>query len=194
MAEFVSRSQLKLPDNLPIPVDDGQAAHLPGALIPAVALRSTNNDLARLNQIRGRSVLFVYVRTKLPGQTALYDYWDTIPGARGCTVESCGFRDNYLQFLKMDTRIFGMSGESVAVLKQAVQKLDLPFPLLSDLKFELAMSMRLPMFELNEHTFLKRLTMIINDGVVERVFYPVFPPDTHAEEVLAWLRGNSRHA
>lgn len=190
MPEFVTRAQLRLPDNLPVPIDDGQAAHLTGMQIPDIRLCSTNNDWVRISQIKGRTVLFVYVRTKLPGQTALYDYWDTIPGATGCTVESCGFRDNYLDFLQAGAGIVGLSSEDANRQKQAVKRLSLPFPLLSDPKFDLAIPLRLPMFEVNEHTFLKRLTMIVKDGVIEHVFYPVFPPDTHAEKVLIWLRTN----
>lgn len=191
MTEFAPRSPSKLPDNLPVPVDDGQAAHLPGLTVPDIALLSTNNDWVRLSRIKGRSVVFVYVRTRVPGQTALYDYWDSIPGAAGCTLESCGFRDHYLKFVAIDVCIFGISSESASVQKQAAQRLNLPFPLLTDLDFELDMAMKLPMFDLNEHTLLKRLTMVLKDGVVEHVFYPVFPPDTHAEEVLAWLKGKA---
>lgn len=190
MTQFVPRAPVKLPNNFPVPIDDGQAAHLQGMQIPNVALLSTNNEKVRVSQIKGRTVVFVYVRSKLPGQTALYDHWDTIPGATICTIESCGFRDKYLDFLEVGAGVIGMSREDANQQKQAVRKLSLPFPLLTDPKFDLAMPLRLPMFEINEHTFLKRLTMIVKDGVIEHVFYPVFPPETHADEVLAWLKEN----
>ncbi|MDX2264144.1 MAG: peroxiredoxin [Hyphomicrobiales bacterium] len=192
MGDTVSRAGYKFPDHAPRPVDDGAASHLPGIGLPPIGLKATTGETVRLDRLIGRTIVFVYVRSRLPGQTALFDYWDTIPGATGCTVESCGFRDLYLDFIRAGARIFGLSAESPSHQKQASARLNLPFPLLSDERFDFAMPMRLPMLDVNEYTFLKRLTFVAKDGVIERVFYPVFPPDTHADEVLAWLRTQKR--
>ncbi|HEY0361485.1 MAG TPA: peroxiredoxin, partial [Solirubrobacteraceae bacterium] len=172
-----------LPDNLPVPEDDGAADHLPGSEVPAVALPSTLGgelDLARA--ARERLVVYVYPRTGVPGQPLL-DGWDDIPGARGCTPQSCGFRDRHGELQRLGARVFGLSTQTTADQREAVDRLHLPFPLLSDETLEFQSAMRLPSFEIESMRLVKRLTLIIRDGTVEHVFYPVFPPDRNAAEV-----------
>jgi peroxiredoxin (alkyl hydroperoxide reductase subunit C) len=190
MVQVMARIQPAASVNRPAPADDGQSAHLKGLRLPAIALRSTGPETVRLSEIEGRSVVFIYVRTRIPGQPALYDHWDTIPGAAGCTVEACGFRDHYLDFLRLNTRVFGLSADDPARQREAARRLNLPFPLLSDAQFNFALPLCLPVFEVNEHTFLKRTTLVVCNGVIEHVFYPVFPANSHSEAVLDWLRSN----
>lgn len=179
---------MELPQDLPVPKDDGGANHLSGMRMPHVALLSTSGrrvDVAGLET--GRTVLYVYPRTGRPDR-AVPKAWDAIPGARGCTPESCGFRDHHSELSALGAAVFGVSTQDSDYQREAVQRLRLPFELLSDSSFALADAMRLPTFEFDGERLLKRLTMIVRDGRVERIFYPVFPPDGHAEEVVAWIR------
>ncbi len=177
----------ELPPDLPVPVDDGACAHLKGMRLPSVMLVSTggrNVDLARL---AGLTVVYIYPRTGRPDQ-ALPAGWNAIPGARGCTPQSCAFRDHYQDLRKLGvSHLFGLSTQDTAYQREAVERLHLPFELLSDEKLEFARALKLPTFAVDGMTLIKRLTLIARDGVIEKVFYPVFPPDASAGMVLAWL-------
>ena len=178
-----------LPAGLPVPEDDGAADHLPGMRMPDVSLPSTAGSDINLNQ-PGTLVLYIYPRTGKPGQPLLPG-WDAIPGARGCTTEACDFRDHHQDLLAAGAqRVFGLSSQDTAYQREAAERLRLPFALLSDLTLSLAGALDLPTFEAGGRTLFKRLTLVIRDGVIEHVFYPVFPPNEHARQVLTWLRDN----
>jgi peroxiredoxin len=157
-------------------------------LVPGVALPSTAGGEVRLDRLAGRTVLFCYPRTGRPDQE-LPPGWDAIPGARGCTPEACGFRDRHEQFADVGARVLALSTQDPEYQREMAERLELPFPVLSDERLELVEALRLPTFTTSGWTLVKRLTLVIRDGRIEHVFYPVFPPDTHAAEVLAWLRG-----
>jgi peroxiredoxin len=178
-----------LPPDLPVPSDDGACDHLLGIPVPAIALPSTSGRSVVLATLTGRTIVYCYPRSGRPGIPPP-DGWDAIPGARGCTPESCGFRDHFAELKAAGAAaIFGLSTQTTEYQKELVDRLHLPFEILSDADFEFANAMRLPTFELKGMTLIKRLTLVLRDGIVEKVFYPVFPPDRHAEEVRAWLRG-----
>ena len=184
------RELLSLPDDLPRPVDDHAADHLPGAMVPAIALPATTGGMLQLGIPRDtavRQVVFAYPRTGRPGEPPLVSDWDSIPGARGCTPESCGFRDAHAYLTGLGAEVVGLSTQTTADQSEAAQRLVLTFPLISDAELRLTRALRLPTFTAAGETLLKRLTLVLRDGVVEHVFYPVFPPDAHAQEVAAWL-------
>lgn len=177
-----------LPSNLPRPVDDGAANHLTGMRMPAISLRSTKGrmvDLAALPP--GYTVIYCYPMTGVPGK-ALPDGWDEIPGARGCTPQTCGFRDLIAEFKKLETTVFGLSTQTTEYQQEMVERLHVPFEVLSDADFKLAKALNLPMFEVDGMQLLKRLTLVIRSNRIEQVFYPVFPPNESADQVLNWLR------
>jgi peroxiredoxin len=180
---------LSLPADLPVPADDGAARHLPGSAMPAVTLARSDGGEVCLSELgAGRTVAFVYPMTGTPG-VALPPGWDDIPGARGCTPEACGFRDLHGELLGAGAaRVFGLSSQPTADQAEAAARLGLPYPLLSDSSLLLAGALRLPTFEVEGRTLYRRLTLVASGGVIEHAFYPVFPPDRHAAEVLAWLR------
>ena len=175
---------------IPAPLEDGAADHLTGARLPSVALEATDATRIDLSSLTGRTVVYAYPRTGEPGAPVPKD-WDLIPGARGCTPQSCAFRDQFadLKALRVD-HLFGLSTQDTAYQREVVERLHLPFPLLSDEDLTLTRTLRLPTFEANGMTLVKRLTMVIRDGVIEHVFYPVFPPDRNAADVIAWLQAN----
>lgn len=181
-----------LPADLPVPQDDGAARHLAEKRLPAVPLVATDGTVVDLSKLSGRTVVYAYPRTGRPGQP-LPDGWDAIPGARGCTPQSCGFRDHAadLQALGI-AHLFGLSTQETAYQREAAERLHLPFPILSDADLELTRALDLPTFTTAGMTLLKRLTLVIDDGVIAKVFYPVFPPDRSAAEVVDWLRAASR--
>ena len=178
----------RLPDNLPAPADDGAAEHLTGTRLPAIALPATDGSEVALDLLgAGRTIVYAYPLTGRPGTDQPED-WDTIPGARGCTAEACAFRDHHAELLAAGaSAVYGLSTQDTDYQREAVDRLHLPFPMLSDEAFALTHAMGLPTFDAGGRTLLRRLTMVVRDGVVEKVFYPVFPPDGHAAEVLAWL-------
>ena len=176
-----------IPDDLPIPQDDGAADHLLNAAVPALALPATTGEVVALDRLDGRTVLFCYPRTDRPDEE-LPPGWNAIPGARGCTPEACGFRDTYTQFTELGVRLLALSTQDGAYQREMAERLHLPFPVLSDERLELTRELGLPTFETGGWTLLKRLTLVIDDGKIRHVFYPVFPPDGHAAEVLDWLR------
>ncbi|MGI8761586.1 MAG: peroxiredoxin [Jatrophihabitantaceae bacterium] len=179
----------QLPDDLPVPVDDGAAAHLRGSRLPALELPATDGRHLTLNALgAGRSVLYVYPMTGRPG-VALPEGWDAIPGARGCTPESCGFRDHHDELHRAGAaRVFGLSSQDTDYQREAAQRLQLPFPLLSDAGLALAAEPGLPTFAVDGVRLFARITLLVRDDIIEHVWYPVFPPDRHAGQVLAWLR------
>jgi peroxiredoxin len=181
----------RLPPDLPVPQDDGAARNLPGTAMPALTLRATDGrEVLLADPGPGRTVLYVYPMIGQPG-VALPDGWDQIPGARGCTPEACGFRDHHAELLAAGAaRVFGLSSQSTEQQAEAVGRLHLPFAILSDQSLALAPALGLPTFAADGMTLYKRLTMIVTGGGIEHVFYPVFPPDQHAGEVLSWLRAN----
>jgi peroxiredoxin len=177
-----------LPAELPAPQDDGAARHLAGMRLPSLALAATDGSNVDLSKLSGRTVVYVYPRTGVPGQP-LPEGWNEIPGARGCTPQSCGFRDHFGELKQLGVaRVFGLSTQDTVYQREAVERLHLPFPVLSDERLALARALDLPTFTTSGMTLLKRMALIIDDGVISKVFYPVFPPDKNAEEVIAWLR------
>ncbi len=176
----------QLPANLPVPVDDGACNHLTGVRLPSLALTSTSNRAVNLAILSGTVVLYCYPRTGQPDKHPPAG-WDEIPGARGCTPQSCAFRDHHTELQRLGAQVFGLSTQDTAYQKEVAGRLHLPFDLLSDNTLELTTRLKLPTFEMGGMTLVKRLTLIIRDGVIEKVFYPVFPPDKNAEEVVAWL-------
>jgi peroxiredoxin/uncharacterized membrane protein YphA (DoxX/SURF4 family) len=181
---------LILPAGLPAPVDDGAASHLPGAVLPSVALRATDGTTVDLSQLPGWTVVFAYPRTGHPGVEPAggIEAWDAIPGARGCTPQACGFRDRIGDFAALGVRVFGLSAQDSDYQREAAERLGLPYPLLSDPGLALADALALPTFEFAGDRLLKRLTMLVRDGRIVGVIYPVFPPDEAAAATLAWLR------
>jgi peroxiredoxin len=177
----------ELPKDLPRPVDDGAASHLQGMKLPSVALAATDGASVDVGAIPGRVVLYVYPMTGRPG-VPLPDGWDSIPGARGCTPQSCAFRDHYAELKSLNITVFGLSTQSTDYQKEARARLHLPFELLSDSAHRLKEALRLPTFKTAGMELYKRLTLIAENGRIQKVFYPVFPPDRNAAEVLAWLR------
>ena len=173
---------------LPRPEDDGAARYLPGSRVPPVALPATDGPSVELGGLPGRTVVYVYPMTGRPG-VALPEGWDDIPGARGCTPQTCAFRDHHGELVAAGAdRVFGLSTQDTDYQHEAAQRLHLPFPLLSDAALRLTTAWRLPVMLVGGATLLKRMALIIEDGVVAHVFYPVFPPDQNAAEVLGWLR------
>lgn len=176
-----------LPDDLPVPQDDGAAAHLSGMALPEITLPATDGARVDLSKLGGRAVVYIYPRTGRPGE-AMPEGWDAIPGARGCTPQSCSFRDHFAELMDLGVaRVFGLSTQDSDYQREAAERLHLPFPLLSDAELRLARAMDLPTFEAAGMTLLKRMTLVMEDGIVAKVFYPVFPPDRSAGDVVAWL-------
>jgi peroxiredoxin len=177
-----------LPDNLPAPTDDGAARHLSGRRLPDLALPATDGARVNLSRLAGRNVVYVYPRTGRPGQV-LPTGWDGIPGARGCTPQSCGFRDHFADLKSLGVaQLFGLSTQSTDYQREVVERLHLPFALLSDQELRLTRALKLPTFDVDGMTLIKRMAWIVDDGAISHVFYPVFPPDKNVEEVIAWLR------
>jgi peroxiredoxin len=176
---------------IPPPVDDGAAAHLVGMRIPPISLVATDDTSVNLSALAGRSVVFAYPRTGEPGKIALVDNWDMIPGARGCTPQTCSFRDLFAELKGAGVvHVFGLSTQSNQYQTEMASRLHLPFPILSDERLELTHALNLPTMEVAGLTLIKRLALIIDDARITHVFYPVFPPDQNASDVLAWLREN----
>jgi peroxiredoxin len=182
-------TNVEAPDwsKIPVPINDGAARHLVGMPVAAIALPATDGSSVNLSRLPGRTVVYAYPRTGQPGIPSP-DGWDLIPGARGCTPQACSFRDHFAELNDLGVmHLFGLSTQSSDYQREAAHRLLLPFPLLSDEQLKLADAMQLPRFTAAGMTLLKRLTMLIDDGVVKHVFYPVFPPDRSADEVIAWL-------
>jgi peroxiredoxin len=178
-----------LPDDLPAPMDDGAADHLTGMRIPHVPLLATNGEMIDIAAIAGTVVVFAYPRTGQPGVDPLVPEWDEIPGARGCTPHTSGYRDLYAKFVEHGAAVFGLSTQDSAYQRELAERIHVPFPILSDEWLALTNALRLPTMDIAGLTLIKRIAWIARNGVIERVFYPVFPPNRNAETVLAALSG-----
>lgn len=182
---------LDLPADLPVPTDDGAARHLTGMHLPSVALQGTDGRHVQIDLIGApRAVIYAYPRTGRPDEEALGGNaaWDAMPGARGCTPQSCAFRDHHAELRALGAEVYGLSTQTSAYQQEMVARLHLPFPVLSDEQLTLTRALRLPTLVVEGVTLLKRLTLIVRAGRVEHVMYPVFPPDQNAEQVVDWLR------
>ena len=186
---FAQQTNLnELPANLPRPTDDGGARHLKGMAMPDLELPSTANRRVNLSKISApRVVIYAYPMTGRPDRQ-LPKGWDDIPGARGYTPETCGFRDHHKDLAKLHTEVFGVSTQDTPYQQEMVKRLEVPFEVLSDDRLLLTRALNLPTFTVDGMTLMKRLTLVIKNGRIEHVFYPIFPPDKHAEEVIAWLK------
>jgi peroxiredoxin len=186
----MARDLSTLPADLPVPIDDGACDHLVGMSVPAVALPSTAGRSVVLAQTgQPRTVVYIYPRTGEPDKPSP-EGWDQIPGARGCTPQSCSFRDHHKELLELGAEVFGLSSQTTAYQQEMALRLHLPFEVLSDADLRFARALRLPTFEVAGMTLIKRLTLILQGGRIEHVFYPVFPPDQSAEDTIAWLRAH----
>jgi len=182
-----------LPDNLPVPADDGAADHLLGTAMPDLTLATSDGQQLGLGKLgSGRIVIYLYPLTGRPG-VDLPEGWDAIPGARGCSTEACDFRDHHTDLQEAGAdRVYGMSSQSPDYQAELVARLRLPFVMLSDPDFALGDALRLPTFTAPGHERLySRLTLVVRDGKIEHLFYPIFPPNIHAQQVLEWLRAHS---
>ena len=187
----VTRDYRSLPPDLPAPEDDGAADHLTGLAVPSVRLASTLGgevDLAAAAAGPGRVVVYVYPRTGKPGEP-LIEGWDEIPGARGCTPQNAAFRDHVTDFAALGATLLGVSAQSPEDQAEFAAREGIPYPLLSDEGLELGRALNLPTFEAGGLTLYRRVTLVARAGTIEHVFYPVFPPDQNAADVLGWLAG-----
>jgi peroxiredoxin len=180
----------ELPENLPVPVNDGAASHLLGTMLPDLTFTATNGDLVTLDAIEGFLVIYIYPMTGRP-DVPLPDGWGEIPGARGCTPQSCSFRDHYGELQEFQAKLYGLSAQSTDYQNEAKSRLHLPFELLSDTSLTLKSNLLLPTFKVAGMEFYKRLTLIAKDAKIVKVFYPVFPPDKNIDEVLKWFQANA---
>jgi peroxiredoxin len=177
-----------LPPDIPAPPDDGAARHLTGMKLPDIALAATSGPGVNLSKLKGRTVLYIYPRTGVPG-VDLPEGWNAIPGARGCTPQSCGFRDHFADLKALGVaHLYGLSTQDSGYQREAAERLHLPFAILSDADLKFGQAIRLPTFTTSGMTLFKRMALVIDDGTIVKAFYPVFPPDKNAEEVIAWLR------
>ena len=177
-----------LPPNIPVPQDDGAARHVAGMRLPDLALPATDGASVNLSKLNGRTVIYIYPRTGVPGVDTLPG-WDQIPGARGCTPQSCSFRDHFGELKRLGVaQLFGLSTQDTSYQQEAATRLHLPFVILSDEKFALTKALKLPTFTTSGMTLLKRMALVIDNGTITKVFYPVFPPDKSAAEVITWLQ------
>jgi peroxiredoxin len=180
----------QLPPNLPVPKDDGGCRHLPGMAMPDLELPSTSNRRVNLSKLSApRIVVYCYPMTGQPGK-ALPKGWDDIPGARGCTLETCGFRDLHAELARLGADVYGVSVQSTDYQREMVERLKVPFEVLSDEAMTFTRALRLPTFTVEGMTLIKRLTLVVRRGRIDHVFYPIFPPDKHADEVIAWLKAH----
>ena len=178
---------------IPAPVDDGGARHLTGMAIPDIALAATDGRSVSLARLPGRTVVFTYPRTGTPGQISIVDDWDMIPGARGCTPQSCAFRDQFGELKAAGAEaVFGLSTQDCDYQREMAARLHLPFAVLSDAALALTQAMRLPTMTVGGLTLLRRMAWVVEAARIVKVFYPVFPPDRNAGDVRAWLLANPR--
>ena len=178
----------RLPANLPVPVDDGAASHLFGAVLPSIVLPATSGDAVDLTQVGSPwAVIYIYPRTGRPGEARL-EGWEAIPGARGCTPQTCGFRDHQEELAALGSEVYGLSTQTTEYQQEMVSRLHVGFPVLSDPARELGDALNLPTFDASGTTLYKRQTLIARNGTIEHVMYPVFPPDRNAADVVSWLR------
>jgi peroxiredoxin len=184
----MNQKHLDAPDwsKIPAPIGDEDLSHLLKYKIKPIELKSTNNYLINLSEIKGLSVIYIYPMTGIPNKPDP-DGWDNIPGARGCTPQSCSFRDNFSHLKKLNVSIFGLSTQTTEYQKEMVERLHLPFPVLSDEKLEFAKQLNLPVFEVENMKLIKRITLVLNNNKIIKYFYPVFPPDKNVNDVIKFL-------
>ena len=181
---------LKLSDNLPIPKDDGSCNHLTNLSIPSISLPNQDGNLLKLNRLDTfRIVLYCFPMTGRPDRP-LPDNWDSIPGARGCTSQTCSFRDNYDKIISLNAIPIGVSTLTIEDLKEMVLRLRVPYDILSDANLDFSNQLSLPTFQIQKKVYIKRLTLIIENSIIKKFFYPVFPPNKHIEDVIKWLTKN----
>ena len=183
-----------LPPGLPVPVDDGAASHLIGLPLPPIALPSTLGGEIRLDDPSAPlTIVFCYPRTGLPDQDAPGGrvLWDAIPGARGCTPQCLAYRDRFDELAATGARLFGLSTQTTGYQRELVCRLGLPYPILSDASLEFTRAVRLPAFEVEGMTLLRRLTFVAVSGIITDCIYPVFPPDRDAGRVLELIRSRT---
>ena len=180
----------ELPKDLPVPIDDGACNHLLNQVLPSIVLSSTQGRDVDLSAIAGRVAIYCYPMTGKP-DVPLPEGWDQIPGARGCTPQSCAFRDHHQELERLEAQVYGLSTQSTEYQQEAVERLHLPFELLSDRELKFATLLKLPIFEVEGKQLIKRVTLIAKDAKIIKVFYPVFPPDRNADEVVEWLQNNA---
>ncbi len=179
-----------LPHGIPVPKDDGAARHLAGMTLPDIALPATDGKTVNLAKLKGRTVVYVYPRTGVPGVDAPPG-WDDIPGARGCTPQSCSFRDHFGELKRLGVaQLYGLSTQDTAYQQEAATRLHLPFAILSDEKMSLTKALKLPTFTTSGMTLVKRMALVLDDSKISKAFYPVFPPDKNAEDVITWLQAS----
>jgi len=178
---------LALPPDLPPPLDDGACDHLAGTRLPAIALPGVSGRPTDLGVLPGRTVVYFYPMNGRPDAPPMVG-WNAIAGARGCTPQACALRDNYQTLLQLGVQLFGVSAQPLAEQREAHARLHLPFELLNDSTFALAKALQLPSFEYQGQRYIKRLTIVVETGRINKVFYPVFPPDAHAVELVTWLQ------
>ena len=183
------RNLTDLPKDLPKPEDDGACDHLLNTNLPAIKLNTTNGEVIDFSTMKDRVVIYLYPMTGLPDK-ALPEGWDEIPGARGCTPQSCSFRDHYSELKELNTSVYGLSTQNTEYQKEAANRLHLPFPLVSDKNLEFIRSLNIPTLEADGMVLSKRVTLVASNGIIEKVFYPVFPPDENANQVIAYLSAN----
>jgi peroxiredoxin len=177
----------QLPADLPIPQDDGATNHLKGMRLPAVSLSATNGETITLSEVRGKLVIYCYPMTGQPN-VALPDGWDQIPGARGCTPQSCSFRDHYQELQALNAAVLGLSVQTTEYQKEMAERLHLPFPIVSDVNYQFQKALNMPTFVAAGVILLKRVTLIVNNGVIEAVHYPIFPSDSDPAWVINYLK------
>jgi peroxiredoxin len=180
---------LSIPKDLPIPLNDGACEHLEKMLLPNVSLWSTDNQEITLSCLSGWNVIFCYPMTGRPG-FAIPEGWVQIPGAAGCTPQVCSYREHHSEFKRNSVGVYGISTQTPEAQKEAVNRLELSYPLLSDANHSFSSALKLPLLEVGGLKLIKRLTLILNNGVIKKCFYPVFPPDKNVVEVMDWLIKN----
>ena len=175
---------------IPAPKADVSLDHLNNYQIPEIKLQSTKGEFVNVGKLSGLSVIYIYPMTGQPN-VALPKDWDEIPGARGCTPQSCSFRDNFSELTKLNIKnIFGLSSQTTDYQKELATRLHLPYAILSDEKLAFANALKLPTFKIDNMDLIKRITLILDDNKIIKYFYPVFPPDENVNQVIAWLKNN----
>lgn len=187
-----SEDLLAVPEDLPVPQDDGACDHLKGTALPDLLLRSTRGGSVDLSKVPGRAVVYIFPRTGRPDQP-LPIGWNTIPGARGCTLQTCAFRDHHAELGELGAAVYGLSTQSPDYQKEMAERLHLPFAVLSDPELKFTRALKLPTFRVDGMRLIKRITLIVHDGIIEHAFYPVFPPEKNAAQVMRWLELNPAH-
>lgn len=178
-----------LPGDLPAPEDDGAADHLPTARLPEITLPATDGTNINLGKLSGTTIMYIYPMTGRP-DTPLPDNWDSIPGARGCTPQSCSFRDHYRELQSHNACVYGLSTQTTEYQREARERLHLPFELVSDSQLQLKTELKLPSFSVDGMELYRRMALIVRANTIVKVFYPVFPPSENAADVLTWLTEN----